>query len=270
MLVPKKILIIQLRRIGDVILTLPVINALRKNFPDAKIDFLTERPQDQFVRLSPQLDETLVYDKRHPFVWIKNLRKRGYDCVLDFHSNGRTLVLTALSGAKWKVGFCGPLTRALAYNLRVEPKAGSYIVDKKLGMLGALGLNVERWNWDLKLPQESMDWADQFLKEAGVAGPPFKLAGIAPCSRRETRRWLPERWVQVLAGIVKRSHSALFLWGPGEQVEIENLRREYICRIVLACYAPVVESCVEISYCLRCIISAYRWENALIYYTVNC
>ena len=72
--VNKKILIIQLRRVGDVIFTLPVIGALKKHLPGAQIDFLVERPADQMTRLHPDLSETLVYDSSRPLEWLLKIR----------------------------------------------------------------------------------------------------------------------------------------------------------------------------------------------------
>src|SRR5260221_4200370 len=97
---PERILIIQLRRIGDVVFTLPVIGALRERFPRAQIDFLVEPPSDQLVRRHSGLSETLVYEKDRPAAWLWKIRARRYDWVLDFHSNGRTLWLSFFSGAR--------------------------------------------------------------------------------------------------------------------------------------------------------------------------
>src|SRR4051812_3515923 len=110
-MIPKKILLIQLRRVGDVVFTIPMIGALKRQFPDSQIDFLVEKPSDQLVRLHPGLHEALVYGSDRPLHWIREIRRRRYDWVIDFHANGRTLILALFSGAPVKAGFEGPLTR---------------------------------------------------------------------------------------------------------------------------------------------------------------
>src|SRR5262245_27329057 len=102
---PRSILVIQLRRLGDVILTTPALEALKKRYPKAKLDFLVEAPGAEAVAGHPAIDETLVYDAEGPLealVWALKIRARGYDWVIDFLANPRTALLTALSGAEVK------------------------------------------------------------------------------------------------------------------------------------------------------------------------
>ena len=66
------LLLIQLRRIGDVMMTTPAIRALRKSFPDAIISFLTETPSHQVYKYNPHLDHLLVYPKKNRFGNFKN------------------------------------------------------------------------------------------------------------------------------------------------------------------------------------------------------
>jgi ADP-heptose:LPS heptosyltransferase len=221
---PQKILIIQLRRIGDVIFTLPVIKVLRENFPEARIDFLVEKPSDQFVRLNACLNETLVYEKGRPVRWLREIRSRRYDLVLDFLANGRTLMLTFCSGARQKVAFTGPWGRRLAYNHLARATPNAYIVEQKLDVLRSLGLKVGSWGWDIRLPAADTQWAKDFLKEKAV-GSARALVAMAPASRRESRRWLPERFSEVAKGLLSKGCDVLFLWGPGEKEYIEDIAR---------------------------------------------
>ena len=59
------LLLIQLRRIGDVMMTTPAVRALRKAFPEASISFLTESPSDQVYKNNPHLDQLLLYPKNN-------------------------------------------------------------------------------------------------------------------------------------------------------------------------------------------------------------
>jgi ADP-heptose:LPS heptosyltransferase len=220
---PKKILIIQLRRVGDVVFTLPVAGVLRKNFPEARIDFLVEPPSDQLVRLNPRISRTLVYEKGRPAWWLKNIREQRYDWVLDFHSNGRTLLLTFFSGAPVRAGFKGPLSRRIAYTHSVPTGERKYIVEQKLEILKALGLDIGKWSWELEIPRKEMDWAENFLKSSGLGGAPGNLVGIAPATRRATRAWVPERFGEAARSLSRSSNPVVFLWGPGEKDLIDAI-----------------------------------------------
>jgi len=213
--------------VGDVLFTLPVIGILRKNFPDAQIDFLVEPPSDQIVRLHPHLSQTLRYEKNRPVSWLWEIRKRKYDWVLDFHSNGRTLMLTLFSGAclraGLRAGLSGPPTRMLAYTHCVQTSDQKYIVEQKLDVLRNLGLSWDRWDWDLKIPQAEMQWASTFYQEAGWDPSQGKLIGMAPATRRPIRAWDLGRFAQVAQSLTQKGNRVVLLWGPGEKQVIDSI-----------------------------------------------
>ncbi|MCR4294147.1 MAG: glycosyltransferase family 9 protein, partial [Elusimicrobia bacterium] len=104
---PRSILVVQLRRLGDVILTTPALEALKRKYPDARLDFLVEAPGAEAVAGHPAIDQVLIYDANSPWSaldWAFKIRARRYDWVIDFLANPRTALLTALSGAKVKAG----------------------------------------------------------------------------------------------------------------------------------------------------------------------
>ena len=219
----ERILIIQLRRVGDVIFTLPVIGTLRKHLPDARIDFLVEPPGDQMVRLHPGLNETLVYDKDRPLEWLMKIRRNRYDWVLDFHSNGRTLLLTLASGAPLRAGLDGPFTRRIVYTHRVRTTDSKYLPEQKLDVLRALGIPCEGWDWGLKIPEAEAVWAENLLDKSGVKAGDI-LVGLAPATRRPIRAWMEDRWAFVAEKLAAGSKKILLLWGPGEKDLAERVR----------------------------------------------
>src|SRR3989338_8829080 len=87
----RKVLFITLSNIGDVILTLPVLSALRDNFPDAKIDILVGPRPEQVFRKDPRVNKIFAYDKhaalRDKAGFIKRLRNERYDLAVDMRSS---------------------------------------------------------------------------------------------------------------------------------------------------------------------------------------
>ena len=101
-----KILLVRLRLVGDVVFTTPAVHALRRRFPDARLDYLVEPAAAAVVRHSPDLDTVvevarprglarLTYDLR----LARRLRREGYDLALDFHGGPRSAWLVRASGA---------------------------------------------------------------------------------------------------------------------------------------------------------------------------
>ena len=107
----KNILIIKLRGIGDVVLSTIVIDNLKTDFPDAKIDYLVESPSAPGLSGIKQINRVLIFERLNFFSKVslaKSIRKNHYDLVLDFFSNPSTAIITYFSGAKHRMGFhCG-------------------------------------------------------------------------------------------------------------------------------------------------------------------
>ena len=97
----KNILLIRLRRIGDIVMTTPALSILRENFPHAHISYLIEEPFRELIEGHQDIDETIVIS-RHPgkkeiLRLIRHIRKQKYDVVIDFHGNPRAFLFTLLS-----------------------------------------------------------------------------------------------------------------------------------------------------------------------------
>ncbi|MBI2118052.1 MAG: glycosyltransferase family 9 protein [Elusimicrobia bacterium] len=219
----KKILIIQLRRIGDVVFTLPVLDLLKRNFPNAQIDFLVEPPADELTQLNPNIHETLVYHKKEAWRWIFKIRKNKYDCVLDFHANGRSLLLTFFSGAPLKIGFEGPLTRKMIYTTCVKTDRNKFIVEQKIDLINAILPKKERsWVWDLKLPIQELKKAEQSLRMLGI-GEKDQVIGLLPFHRHPIRAWKNEFFQQTALRLMKQvGYKILLLCGPKEKETLEK------------------------------------------------
>ena len=115
----------RLRLVGDVVFTTPAVHALRRHFPDARIDYLVEPAAAAIVRHSPDLDTVievarprglarLAYDLR----LARRLRRERYDLALDFHGGPRSAWLVRASGADERIGYDIP-GRRFAYTTRV-------------------------------------------------------------------------------------------------------------------------------------------------------
>jgi heptosyltransferase-3 len=206
---PKKILVVQLRRLGDVILTVPALEALKKKYPGAKLDFLVEAPGAEAVAGLPAIDEILVYDAKGAWQaldWAFRIRARRYDWVIDFLANPRTALITALSGAAVKAG-PAHVARRWAYNRRmVQSPQPCYAALEKVRWLSVLGVAPE------DAPQ---------LPRLMLAPRPAKLenvVGLVPPSRKETRRWPAPSYAR-LGRLLRAKHGCELkvFWGPGEK-----------------------------------------------------
>ena len=107
-----KILLIRLRLIGDVVFTTPLVRALRRAYPDARIAYLVEPDAAPIVKGNPHLDEVIIAPRTRGARRIaddlrlaRRLRRERFDLVLDLHGGPRSAWLTWASGARERVGY---------------------------------------------------------------------------------------------------------------------------------------------------------------------
>lgn len=222
-------MIIQLRRIGDVLLSTPVIRALRTHFPKSHIAFLTERESSDLLALNPYLDEVIILEReryRNPLYSLKKIwqiRKKGFDLVIDLLGNPRTAYISFLSGARHRMGHDLPWRRFF-YNILIrndgKPK---YSATQKLEALKPLGVDALGAKPDFLVPEEARRFAQRFLEEEGTDGERL-IISISPTSRRHFRRWHLERFAQLSDWLISRFQATVVLvWGPGEKGVVEKL-----------------------------------------------
>jgi heptosyltransferase-3 len=225
---PKRILVIMLRRIGDVLLTTPAVRALRKRFPKAEIDFLVESPAHEMLAGNNDLTRVLIYDGHGPLkylYWLLQVRMLHYDWVIDYMGNPRTAMLTFASGAAVKAG-PGHVSHRWAYNhLLKESSTPHYSAEEKIRTLASLGIDADSSD---HLPSvagdaESEEFANKALARMRI--PRGSIIGIVPASRRITRQWPAHKYAE-LGRRLRDSLGAhlIIFWGPGERELAEEVR----------------------------------------------
>ena len=222
----RKILLIQLRQLGDILLTTPCIREIRKKYPDSQICFLSHKMGRLILEKNPYLDEILTYHERdtlsQKWALLKKLRQENFDLVIDFMGNPRSAFYCLASGAKQRAGFRS--SRKFAYTtLRNRIDEGMYIVREKFLLLDAC--EIESNDVSLTFPWFSPDlkpWLN--FEKALPAENNHKIRVIlSPTHRREIRKW-PIHCYALLADYLTEYWDAqvVWIWGPGEQEEIHQ------------------------------------------------
>jgi len=148
-LTPAKILLIRLRRIGDVVMTTPAVALLKKHFPAASLHYLVEEPFRGLVDGNPDIERTIAIpakQKIKDFVrLIREIRKQKYDAVLDFHGGPRASWITFWSGAKLKIGYAVK-NKSFLYDIRISRRGESgpiHSVINHANLVRALGAKFD-------------------------------------------------------------------------------------------------------------------------------
>ncbi|MFN0158566.1 MAG: glycosyltransferase family 9 protein [Bacteroidota bacterium] len=220
----KKILVIKLRAVGDVLLSTIVLKNLRLAFPDTELDFLTEPPSDDIIRGNPNVNGLLIYDRSSMsgLGLIRLVRNRGYDLVIDLFGNPRTALVTRLSGARYRVGykFRG---RTYAYNILVEPRGGEvHNTQFNLDALERIGVAIQDRNLYFPIASADEEYVQGFLAESQLTG--RRLIALNTGGGWYTKRWPIERFAKLADRISETLNATVVLtWGPGQLEEVRQV-----------------------------------------------
>jgi len=229
-----RILIIKLRAVGDVVLSTIVIDNLRRAFPAAVIDFLTEAAARDVVSGHAQLDHILIHERaaiaglgirdqlKANLAFLQRVRGCRYDLVFDFFGNPRSALITRWSGAAWRVGYDYRIRRR-AYNVVVASRADQvHEAEWHLDALIHLGIPVVSRQLSLAGSEAAEARAGAFWREAELEGK--RVVALNFSGGWPAKRWPLERFAE-LAGLVAGRHDAhlLAVWGPGELAQAQAL-----------------------------------------------
>ncbi len=221
----ERILIIKLRAIGDVLLSTPVIQNLRTQFPNAQIDFLTEKFASEVVIGNPYLNDVITFNKKteSSVSLIKKARSQKYDVVIDLFGNPRSALLTKLSGAKFRIGF--PFrVRKFAYNILVTPRGNEvHNVEFNLDVLRKLEIPIHATQPYFPIVKEAEQFAQDWISHYKDGK---MLIALNAGGGWYTKKWSVENFAG-LAKTITKKYQAFFviLWGPGEKDDALKLEK---------------------------------------------
>ena len=227
----KKILVIQLRQLGDILLTTPCLRALKegataKGEDQPEVVFLSHPMGRLVLRDNPYIDELVTYppdsDWRGEWALARQLRARRFDLVFDFMNNPRSAFYARMTGAEERVAFTS--ARRPAYTLTVpKPSDPGYIVREKFALLSAAGFSPSDERLVFTWAQEDALVFHEFLaSQPAIAGAPLRIV-LSATHRREVRRW-PLTSYAALADRLVREWGAAVMWlhGPGEEAVVDE------------------------------------------------
>jgi ADP-heptose:LPS heptosyltransferase len=242
---PRNILVIDFGQLGDVVLSLPALAAIRKKFSRARITVAVGKPGAEVVGLSGFADETYVVDRvalrdgfkplsvLRVFQIVKDVRARKFDFVIDLHSLSETNLLGFLSGASKRLYSRRP-GRSLDYlaNFRPRPPVETdhrkrHLIDRYLDVLGPLEIeNAERIP-RLKTRPEDVAALERTLVKA-KADARVPLVGLFPGAGHPSRRWPLEQFASLADFLVRNDGVRVLVFlGPEEHSLRNEIRRKF-------------------------------------------
>jgi ADP-heptose:LPS heptosyltransferase len=232
----RRLLLMQLKWMGDVLMTTPAIRAARRALPEARIDFVTGVEGAAVLEGNPHLDGVIVWRRGLAGLGVAaEIARRRYDAVVDFRSTPRDAWYVLASRARIRIGMRGRGPRNLVYTRLFDWGEGpAYMAARKLQPLRGLGIEpgeAPDLALELVINQRERDWARELLARHGLLEPgpdPAPIVAVSPVTRVHYKQWGPERWAAVADGIAQSGARVLVTSGPGELAQaravVEGMR----------------------------------------------
>jgi heptosyltransferase-3 len=225
-----RILVINLKHIGDVLLTTPAIRAMRRAWPEATILAVVSRGSEDVLAGSPDVARVLVLDRQAglPGQWrlVRALRRHAPEAVFQMGQGDREAVLGWLSRARHRIGYApgraGGWRRRLL-TCAVPWNGLQHVVDTHLDLVRAVGIPAEACRPILPVPAEARARMAGRLREAGAGAP---LVVVHAVSRWMFKAWPEAACAEVVRDLAARGLSVALTSGPAavEQAAARRIR----------------------------------------------
>ncbi|MCE9532323.1 MAG: glycosyltransferase family 9 protein [Planctomycetes bacterium] len=221
-----RIALIKPSALGDIVHTLPVLTALRKRFPEARISWFVNRSYEALIQGHPDLDETIPIDRqemkrgvRHAVRAIFNLasrlRRGRFDLVLDLQGLLRSGLMSAVTGSSRRVGLSTAREGSRHFYtdlIHVPQGITEHAVERNWRVAEAFGVGHLPKEFKLPIASDAREWAFAELRDCPR---PWLALGVG--ARWRTKRWPPDSFA-VLAQRAQRHFGGtiLFVGAPDE------------------------------------------------------
>lgn len=263
---PGRVLLFRLERIGDLLMTLGAIDAVRARLREAELRLVVGSWNAPLAHCMPAIDAVETFDVpwlsrerpgstlRAAAVQSADWRRRGFDLAINFEPDIRSNALVAASGARRRIGYAsggggGFLTDALDYDRTIHSAANAQrLVDQ--------AVSAERYppaaepsnRIRLLIPRAARETADRLLAAYSGNGP---LVGINPGAGRLVKEWPPERFAAVAAALAADDNATIVLLGAEcDRRQAEGVRQALpldTALIDLVGQAPLVDLAAVLS-----------------------
>jgi len=214
--------------IGDVVMTLPAVAAIRKTWPGANISVLAKPWVSEIYRLSPDVDQVIVFQEpgRHAGVMGKlrlagELREKRFDCAILLQNAIEAAIIARLAGIALCAGYNSDGRGLLLTHSVQRTRAVRQVhqIDYYLEMVRALGCTPAKRSIQLYLGIDYDGVAKKLFKEYSI-GPGRTLIGLAPgAAYGPAKKWFPERFASVVDRLIDDTGAQAILFGSGGDKE---------------------------------------------------
>ena len=237
---PRNILVIDFGQLGDVVMSLPALRAIRGRFPYAHITVAVGKPGEELISLSGYANEILEVDRvalrdgptlisiGRILKLVSRVRKANFDFVIDLHSYYETNILGFLSGAPHRL-YSRRSNRSLDFLANFKPQPAketetTHLVDRYLDLLKPLGIQNPVRTPSLKT-SAAADFAVEALLKKEKAQSGELLVGLFPGAGNASRLWPLNHFAQLADHLIRNDKVRVIVFaGPEERAMVPQMR----------------------------------------------
>ncbi|MCX5656821.1 MAG: lipopolysaccharide heptosyltransferase II [Candidatus Omnitrophica bacterium] len=222
----KRILIVNVNWLGDVLFSTPFIRAIRRHYPDAFISCMAVPRCKEILEGNPNLDELIIFDEegKHSSLFGKLqlasfLRSKKFDEAYLLHRSLTRTLITALAKIPKRIGYETKKRKLfLTHNIEL-PGDLMHRAEYFLNIARQAGIAVDECGYDFSIPKEDEEYTDNFLKIEGVpAGTPFVV--LNPGANWLLKRWPPENYAKLGDFISEKFRYKVIITGAQKDLKL--------------------------------------------------
>ncbi|MDZ8120168.1 glycosyltransferase family 9 protein [Pontiella agarivorans] len=227
------ILIIRLRSIGDIVLTLPAVHAVREHYPDARITYLTRSSNSALLEGFKEVDEILTLDQKaitdplralpELFRLIYRLRAGRFSLVVDLQGYGETAWFSWLTGAPKRWGSIYSRGRKWAYTQSIPRNTNLHPIERDLLLLRTCGIRMSEPENQFSIPEDAINQAKALFEKTQL-DPEKPSLYIQPFTSNERKNWPFMNYIAVAEYWRDQGIQVLFGGGPNDAPNLELAR----------------------------------------------
>lgn len=229
----ERILIIQYKPFGDILLNTGYLPTLREKFPNAQIDYLIQRPYKTLLEDNPYLDNLVIMENKKKkgfnaitylmerFRIMRLVRAKKYDLIIDQLRGTGSAQICLFSGAKYKLGWTQKRWKWV-YNYKIDRDNQRYYSRVKFDLLQPLGIKEVPHKTYYKIHDSSIKKIDEWLKSVDLSDSKFVV--FSPGTPVLSKQWELDNFATLGDKIMDETDFKLvLLWGPNEKQDVEYI-----------------------------------------------
>lgn len=216
------VLAIRPRAFGDVILTTAALRALRRGYPDAPLELVTERRYAALMAAQPELSGVWALEPgaRATLALARVLRARPHRAVVDFFGNPRSAQLTAAARTPLRAGYDlrgrgGVYSVRVARTLTAPDGTREYAGATHVRLAVAAGGVADGSEPRLTVPESARRAGEELLEQSGLLTP-GRAVGLVPAGTWPTKTWPVSHYAVLARELIAAGRPVLLVAGPGE------------------------------------------------------